>query len=77
MEKLLKELKELVIDTYSKYGEEKIMVSRNTHNKAFSGIEIANEIKNETEIGNKILFMLIELTIDLVKRDRINTNGKL
>jgi len=50
------------------------MVSRN---KAFSGIEIANEIKNETEIGNKILFMLIELTIDLVKRDRINTNGKL
>lgn len=66
----INKLKERMIATYKKFGNERAMLQRT--GKSWTGIEIAEEIEKETEFGIKILDMMIQLTIDLVKRDKIN-----
>ena len=68
MEELVKTLKETIIGSYEKYGEEKSIIFGN---RAFSGLEMADEIRNETEIGKKAISLVIRLTLDLLKRNKI------
>jgi hypothetical protein len=65
----LEQLKQSLITTYQRYGEGKIIAS---HGKSWSGVELAQEIENETKFGVELIEMMINLTIDLVKRDKIN-----
>lgn len=67
---LAQHLKQLCIDTYSKYGSEKAWLV--TGGKSYTGQQIADEIKKETEFGKEQVGKLLSLTIDLVKRDKIN-----
>lgn len=66
LNKLTKELKESVINTYKKIGENNAIHSC----KQYTGNEVASEIENETEFGVNILSSLIKLSIELVKRQK-------
>ncbi len=68
-EKSIEILKENIINTYKKYGDDKMIFKGN---KSYSGIELAKEVEEETEFGIDLIDNLIQLTIDLVKRDKIN-----
>jgi hypothetical protein len=70
MNELSQKLKAIAASTYSKFGEEKSILIRGY--KAYTGKEIAKEIEDETELGMRILSGLLKLTIDLVKRDKVN-----
>lgn len=65
----LDQLKENLVKTYQRYGEDKMITTRG---KSWSGIELAQEVENETEFGVELINTMINLTIDLVKRDKIN-----
>lgn len=65
----LDQLKESLVKTYQRYGEDKML---STRGKSWSGVELAQEVDNETEFGVELINMMINLTIDLVKRDKIN-----
>lgn len=62
-------LKEKIISTYKKYGNDKML---STVGKSYSGVELAKEVEDETEFGVKLIDNMIQLTIDLVKRDKVN-----
>ena len=66
-------LKENIITTYKKYGDEKILSSGT---KSYSGTELANEVTNETQFGIELIDNLIQLTIDLLKRDKLKYPSK-
>ena len=65
--KLSKELKDLTVATYKKFGDDKGLVTRG---KSYTGNEVASEIENETEMGMHILGSLLSLSINLVKRQK-------
>ena len=62
-------LKSSMISTYKKFGDKKALI---TGGRSYSGNEIAQEIENETEFGIGIIDNMIQLSIDLVSRDKIN-----
>lgn len=64
-------LKENLIKTYQRYGSDKMLTYKG---KSYSGIDLSKEIQDGTEFGIELITNMIELTIDLVKRDKIN-NG--
>lgn len=64
----LNKLKNVVSETYHKYGDKKILIVGKT---SYSGNEIAQEIKNNTEFGIKQISKLINLSIDLISRNKI------
>jgi hypothetical protein len=65
-------LKQQMIKTYLKFGDEKALLIKGK--KLYTGKEIAEEIQNETEFGIHVINNMIQLAIDLVKRDKINFN---
>jgi hypothetical protein len=67
--KLIIEIKKTMIDTYKKYGDEKVL-TRGRY--SYTGNQLANEIENETEVGINMINSILKLTIDLLKRDKIN-----
>lgn len=62
-------LKKSISDTYIKYGDKKAFI---LGRKSYSGNEIANEIKNNTEFGIRQVCMLLNLSIDLISRNKIS-----
>lgn len=65
-------LKKSLSDTYIKYGDKKVLIiGRNS----YSGNEIANEIKNGTEFGIKQMGKLINLSINLISRNKITQDS--
>jgi hypothetical protein len=67
---LSQKLKNTAVNTYRKIGEDKGLLLKGKN--SYTGNEIADEIEKETEIGVEILEALLNLTIDLVKRDKRN-----
>lgn len=67
MNELTKELKDLTIKAYKRYGDSQSLV---TKGRAYTGNEIASELENETEFGLEILGSLLSLSIDLIKRQK-------
>lgn len=66
--KLEKELKRLMISTYEKMGDKTI-------HRSFDPMtceQLAEEIKNDTEIGINMYKSIISLTIELLMRDKIH-----
>lgn len=68
-ENSIKELKKLIIEGYRKYGDDKALVTKGK--KSYTGFEMAKEIEDETEFGIEMLNNLIQLTIDLLKRNKM------
>ena len=66
----MEKLKQLMVATYRKFGDEKALLLKGK--RSYTGNEIADEIENETEFGIKMVDNMIQLTIDLLKRDKIN-----
>lgn len=71
--KLASDLKEYLISTYEKFGDKKALVTKGY--RAYTGLDLANEIRNNTPEGIESLQSIIALTIDLLRRDKINLNG--
>lgn len=69
-EESMNELKSKIVSTYKKLGDKKGLV---TKGRSYTGNELAKEIEDETELGVKIIANMIMLTIDLVSRDKINS----
>lgn len=67
---LAEELKRKAIETYLKYGDNKALVIKGK--RTYTGNEIAHEIVNETDLGIDIVNKIMQLSIDLLKRDKIN-----
>lgn len=67
-------LKKTVVSTYQKFGYDTACVIRG--GRSYTGHEIANEIESETEFGLSFLENLLNLTAELVKRDKINVHNK-
>jgi len=65
------QLKQKMIETFLKYGERKVLVSKG---KTYTGNMLADEVSKESEVGLDMLKCIINLTIDLLSRDRINLN---
>lgn len=68
-QKSIEKLKQLMITTYRKFGDEKALMLKGRF--SYTGNEIAKEIENETEFGIEVLNSLLQLTIDLLKRNKI------
>lgn len=66
----MERLKELLISTYRKFGSEKAIVIKG--GQSYTGDQIADEIQNETPFGMQMIDNIVKLTIDLLKRDKIN-----
>ncbi len=69
----LETLKQKMIATFRKKGDDKMLV---TGRKSYSGNEIANEVENETEFGVDTLNKIIQLSLDLISRDKIHLGDK-
>jgi len=65
----IENIKQLLVDRYRKIGNEKALLIKGKH--SYTGTEIAEEIENETELGIDIINNIFQLTIDLLKRDKI------
>ncbi len=68
----INKLKETVISTYKKFGDNTACLVRGS--RSYTGHEIAKEIEDETDFGLSFLENLLKLTTELVKRDKINVN---
>ena len=68
-EESIEKLKQSMVSTFRKYGDEK---SIQTKGVRYTGNEVAEEIENETELGLGMIESIINLTINLIKRDKIN-----
>lgn len=62
-------LQKLMVETYNKFGSESAIVS--IGGKSWTGSAIAKEIEDETEFGIEMVDNMIQLTIDLVKRQKV------
>lgn len=67
-------LKQKITTTFRKKMDKKGLLVRG--GKMYSGNEIADEIENETPIGVETLNSIIQLTLDLINRDKINIDDK-
>lgn len=70
--KLEEKLKKLMISTYEKMGDKTI-------HRSFDPMtceELAEEIKNDTEIGINMYKSIIALTIELLMRDKIHIDER-
>ena len=67
---LVYKLKERLAKTYRAYGDKVMLLSPGVGKCSWTGNEIADEIENETEFGVKQMHKLLNLTIDLVSRDK-------
>lgn len=65
-------LKQDMINTYRKIGKNQGLLIRGKY--CYTGDEIADEIEKESTFGISIVNMLINLTIDLVRRQKLNVN---
>ncbi len=70
--KLEEKLKKMMISTYEKMGDKVISRSMNP----MTCEELAEEIKNDTEIGIKLYKSIIALTIELLMRDKIHIDER-
>ena len=66
-------LKQKIIRTYRKHGDEPYL---RTNARIYTGNEIADEIEKETEFGVECVNKLIQLTIDLLARDKMKYESK-
>jgi len=62
-------LKESMINNLEKHGDEKMVVI-GSHG-AFSGKELAEQIRNNTEIGHRQISCIVLLAVDLLRRGKI------
>lgn len=68
-ESLVGKLKAIMISTYRRFGDDKALLLKGK--RSYTGIEVAHEIEIESETGMSIFEGMINLTINLVKRDKI------
>lgn len=68
-EETLLKLKAALIFTYLKFGNKTVLI---TENKSYTGDELAEEISQETEFGVKLIDNMIQLTVDLLSRQKIS-----
>lgn len=62
-------LKDVVATKYRSYGDKISLVTLGIGEKnEYTGIELANEIENQTEFGQKLVHNLVLLSLDLVTR---------
>jgi hypothetical protein len=64
-----KETKDLLIEVYKKFGENKGLLLRGKN--SYTGNEVAEEIANETKVGMDIYKSIISLTCDLLSRQKL------
>jgi len=67
---LLIELKTKCVNTFRKKGDKNALIFKGK--RKFTGNEIANEIEIESIIGVQMVNSLLQLTIDLLMRDKLN-----
>lgn len=63
-------LKQAMVSTYQRYGGETACFVKGS--KSYTGHEIADAIENETDFGLTFMESIMKLTVDLIKRDKIN-----
>lgn len=69
----IEELKQKVIAVYKKKGDSISLIMKTKPGKnSWTGNEIAKEIEEETALGIKMIDKLIQLTIDLISREKID-----
>jgi len=68
----INKLKDGVINAYRRYGDDRALLTKN--GTSYTGNQLVKEIQDETEFGLSLIDNLIHLTIDLIQRDRINSN---
>lgn len=73
-QKSIDQLKQLMITTYERYGNEKALLIKGE--RSYTGYEISKEIREETEFGLEVFELLIKLTLDLLKRNKLAINNE-
>ena len=68
----IENIKQSMVSTYRRIGDARALGIKGIGKVSYTGNEIANEIENETELGIKMINNMIQLTIDLLKRNKIN-----
>jgi len=74
MDTLVNELKQEVVDTLKKFGDEKAVILKGR--RSWTGFEAAKEVEEETEFGKDFLKNLLRLSLDLVKRQKESIERK-
>jgi hypothetical protein len=65
-------LKEKLVKAYRKYGNKSCLFVMDAEGgKQFSGNQVADEIEQETPFGVNCIFTMLQLTIDLLSRDKM------
>jgi len=65
---MLKALKLQVIEFLENQGDSPYMFIKG---KSYTGIQLATEVKGETEVGVKLISNLLILTLDLLHRNKM------
>ena len=65
-----KELEKILVSTFLKYGDKTALLIKGK--RSYTGNEIAEEIKNGTELGIQMMENILKLSINLLMRDKIN-----
>lgn len=63
-------LKQAVVSTYQRFGDDRACLVRG--GRSYTGHEMAKEIEDETDFGLTFVESLLKLSIELIKRDKIN-----
>lgn len=65
-------LKEKIVKAYRKYGDKACLTHMGADGiRQYTGNEVADEIENETPFGVHCIFTMLQLTIDLLSRDKM------
>lgn len=65
-------LKSLMISTYKKKGDNTALLIKVGEKRTWTGNEIVKEIEDETDFGIKLVNNIVQLSIDLLSRDKLN-----
>jgi len=63
-------LKNKMISTYKKRGEDKVLLTKGK--RSYTGNELVKEIEDETQFGLELMNGIILLCVDLLSRDKIH-----
>ncbi len=67
-------LTKIVADKYRGYGDEVALLSLSIGKSSWTGNELADEIENQTEFGQRLVNNLVLLSLDLVTRGQETIN---
>jgi 23S rRNA pseudoU1915 N3-methylase RlmH len=69
-------LKTKIATSFRKHGDKQALIVMDKNPRTYTGNQVADEIERETEFGVECISTVINLTVDLLSRDKVKYEPK-